>query len=125
MRKWKYRKKGPSDIQEICIVCNERPQLFQPYRGVYLPYCRPCKKKLYGNGCKEKQKKRVALAKRPYTRYKKNSCEECGFIPVHSCQLDVDHKDGDHHNNDPTNLQTLCANCHRLKTYRQKDWEPR
>jgi 5-methylcytosine-specific restriction endonuclease McrA len=31
--------------------------------------------------------------------------------------LDVDHIDGDRFNNDPANLQTLCANCHRLKTH--------
>jgi 5-methylcytosine-specific restriction endonuclease McrA len=41
---------------------------------------------------------------------------------MHSCQLDVDHIDGDHDNNDPENLQTLCANCHRLKTQIQKDY---
>jgi 5-methylcytosine-specific restriction endonuclease McrA len=33
-------------------------------------------------------------------------------------QLDVDHIDGNHRNNNPENLQTLCANCHRLKTFR-------
>jgi 5-methylcytosine-specific restriction endonuclease McrA len=29
----------------------------------------------------------------------------------------VDHIDGNHSNNDPANLQTLCKNCHSLKTY--------
>lgn len=43
-------------------------------------------------------------------------CESCGFVPKDSCQLDVDHKDGNHDNWDKSNLQTLCANCHRLKT---------
>lgn len=60
---------------------------------------------------------------KPYTKYKKDKCEHCGFIPVHSCQLDVDHIDGNNENNNITNLQTLCANCHRLKTYLNKDWE--
>ena len=41
----------------------------------------------------------------------------CNFVPVNPCQLDVDHIDGDNKNNNPDNLQTLCANCHRLKTY--------
>jgi 5-methylcytosine-specific restriction endonuclease McrA len=41
-------------------------------------------------------------------------CERCGFIPEHLAQLDVHHKDHNHNNNEPTNLQTLCANCHRL-----------
>jgi 5-methylcytosine-specific restriction endonuclease McrA len=49
-------------------------------------------------------------------------CELCGFVAVHPCQLDVDHIDGNHKNNRMSNLQTLCSNCHRLKTYRNKDW---
>ena len=53
-----------------------------------------------------------------YRKHKKDVCESCGFRG-HSCQLDVDHIDGNHNNHDPTNLQTLCANCHRLKTYQQ------
>ena len=57
-----------------------------------------------------------------YKRSKGNLCEKCGFIPVHKIQLDVDHIDGDHNNNDLSNLQTLCANCHRLKTYINKDF---
>ena len=52
-----------------------------------------------------------------YAIYKKHLCEFCGFKPVHSCQLDVDHIDGNRRNNSIENLQTLCANCHRLKTY--------
>lgn len=32
------------------------------------------------------------------------------------CTLDLDHIDGDHYNNDPDNLQTLCCGCHREKT---------
>jgi len=55
-----------------------------------------------------------------YRKHKKSKCEECGFIPVHLCQLDVDHVDGNHHNNEISNLKTLCANCHRLKTYLQR-----
>lgn len=57
----------------------------------------------------------------PYREYKKDKCEHCGFIPVHISQLDVDHIDGNRSNNDPANLQTLCANCHRLKTFLNKD----
>lgn len=52
---------------------------------------------------------------------KGNQCEMCGFIPVDRIQLDVDHKDGNRANNDPSNVWTLCANCHRLKTKRNKD----
>lgn len=51
-----------------------------------------------------------------YKRHKKSFCERCNFIPEHSCQLDVDHIDGNHKNNLLENLQTLCASCHRIKT---------
>lgn len=61
----------------------------------------------------------------PHIAYKKDSCEKCGFLAEHSCQLDVDHIDGNKKNNDPYNLQTLCANCHRLKTYENRDWDRR
>ena len=57
----------------------------------------------------------------PYRLHKKDHCEFCGFLAKHACQLDVDHKDGNKKNNDISNLQTLCANCHRLKTYLNKD----
>lgn len=50
-----------------------------------------------------------------YHIYKKEICEKCGFIPIKSCQLDVHHIDGNNSHNDISNLQTLCANCHRLE----------
>ena len=68
-------------------------------------YCRSCAKAKY---------------EKPYLQFRKDHCELCEFIPTNMCQLDVDHIDGDHKNNDPDNLQTLCANCHRLKTYTQR-----
>lgn len=57
----------------------------------------------------------------PYRQYLGASCECCGFIPEHPVQMDVDHRDGDHENNEASNLQTLCANCHRLKTMLERD----
>ena len=68
------------------------------------------------------EKKRYKEKKFPYIKYKKDRCESCRFIPVHTCQLDVDHIDGNRDNNNPSNLRTLCANCHRLKTFQNKDW---
>ncbi len=59
----------------------------------------------------------------PYIIHKGTECEHCGFVPKIKSQLEVDHIDGNHNNNDPNNLQTLCANCHRLKTHTNRDWE--
>ena len=60
-----------------------------------------------------------------YRHFKKDHCEACGFVALHSVQLDIDHIDGDHSNNDELNLMTLCANCHRLKTHVNKDYMPK
>lgn len=52
-------------------------------------------------------------------------CELCSFIAKDPIQLDVDHIDGNPANNDKSNLQTICANCHRLKTKLNNDWNKR
>jgi 5-methylcytosine-specific restriction protein A len=66
----------------------------------------------YCNQCKQNKKRNYI---------KESSCEMCGFVAVIPQQLDIDHIDGNHSNEDPGNLQTLCANCHRFKTYINKD----
>lgn len=55
-----------------------------------------------------------------YKKFKKDRCERCPFVPEDLCQLDVHHKDGNRKNNDPDNLVTLCANCHRIVTKMEK-----
>lgn len=87
-------------------------------RKLYNTYCRSCSAKRHGGRGGKKDKNRDLNL-----QYIKELCELCGFIPVHSCQLDVDHIDGNRDNYEPTNIQILCANCHRIKTYRNKDWE--
>ena len=63
--------------------------------------------------------------RKPWNKHKKNKCDFCGFIPIWKGQLDVDHIDGNSSNNDPSNFQTLCANCHRLKTFLAEDFNNR
>ena len=60
-----------------------------------------------------------------YRRFKKDFCEKCGFMAIDAAQLDVDHIDGNRNNDKIENLQTLCANCHRLKTVQNQDHLPK
>ena len=80
----------------------------------------------------------TARSDRPYTFDKEMVCSRCGYDPivdnpyvvelikdnadhkairiaVSGC-IDVDHIDGNHRNNSPENLQSLCKNCHSAKT---------
>jgi hypothetical protein len=89
--------------QDLCGTCGEKPQMANGKKNgkqVYKPRCRECHDILY---------------RKPYKAFKKEHCEECGFVAVHRIQLDVHHIDHDHNNNVESNLKTLCANCHRLE----------
>lgn len=83
--------------------------------SVWHPYCKNCIKE-------NKKKYKYKSKPKEYRKYLKSVCEFCGFKPIHTCQLDIDHKDCNKKNNSPSNLQTLCANCHRLKTQLNKDF---
>ena len=90
------------------------------------PRYKKTKKGLMSYRCKKKylkmEYKRRSKRYRPHTKNKKDYCEKCGFVAIHKSQLDVDHIDGNRLNNNQSNLQTLCANCHRLKTYMNMDY---
>ena len=56
-----------------------------------------------------------------------NKCCKCGWGVVSEytgkIPLEVEHKDGDHTNNEESNLELLCPNCHSLTpTYRSLNW---
>ena len=79
---------------------------------------------------KNNQKRYGVLCSRCHDTYKytkKSYCEAkgCNFIPLHGVQLEVDHIDGNRRNNSLDNLQTLCCNCHRLKTHANDEWRNR
>lgn len=95
--------KNPDRRFGICAVCGPT-RLKKKQRGYW-----SCRTKSNNN--------RVKLV-----QHKKLYCEACGFVAIHRSQLDIDHIDGDHNNNSLNNLQTLCANCHRLKTQTNRDW---
>jgi len=108
-----------SKTQGNCLICDKNKQMRksefsangqEQYRGI----CQTC------NDSRRDYSKREG-SKYIYRQHKKCSCKKCGFIPEHQCQLDVDHIDGNHNNNEESNLQTLCSNCHRLKTWKDKN----
>jgi hypothetical protein len=72
--------------------------------------------------CKISYEAGKLAAERPYVFFKGDVCEQCGFVPEHSCQLGVDHIDGNRKNNHHSNLMTLCHNCHSLKTHTKNDY---
>ena len=83
-------------------------------------------KKFCSRRCKEKNKRKKLKKGKKNRRLKGTYCEVCGpQIAYHYCQLDLDHKDGNNKNYHPSNIQTLCANCHRLKTFISKDYLPK
>jgi len=103
MSAWIYRKPEASHVRGVCVLCHKKPQRRKGNR--FQALCRYCDVKRF-------LKKWI---KPGYGKYKKDECERCGFKALDRCQLDVHHKDGNHRNNDPPNLETLCANCHRLE----------
>ncbi|AUR99099.1 HNH nuclease [Vibrio phage 1.262.O._10N.286.51.A9] len=92
-------------------LCKKRGKPNKHGIQYYRKHCGSCERKLYN------------MPRKYYRGFKEDKCIICGFIPKHICQLDVDHIDGNHNNNSPENLQTLCANCHRLKTQLNRDWQ--
>lgn len=94
-------------VQGICENCQINKRMPAPRSKLgfkkYTPLCSSCTKKKYGLG-----------KYHPSRKKKKPHCERCGFIGD-ACQLDIHHKDRNHKNNEESNLETLCANCHRLE----------
>jgi hypothetical protein len=76
-----------------------------------------------------------------HSHARERSCSCCGYTPEQDpavisaangdakvlnrlvrSLLEVDHLDGDHENNDPSNLETKCIKCHRIKTIVNEDY---
>jgi hypothetical protein len=94
-------------IRKTCKYCGKPATRKSAWK--YSRVCSSCKK----------HKSEVGVA---YLMHRGDRCEQCGFIPIHPCQLSVDHVDGDRTNNALSNLRTLCHNCHALKTHLSKDY---
>lgn len=69
---------------------------------------------LLADGAPKRRKRSRRRNPKTYRRFKKKSCEKCGFTSIgNPSLLSVHHKDHDRTNNDPTNLETLCIPCHQ------------
>ena len=129
MGAWVFRKPEASHIQGICVICETNPQKRKGDK--YKAICRSCELERWVESPKKKKDTTKSKSsfkpatprkkKFHYSQVKKDTCEMCNFNSVYKCQFDVDHIDGNHSNNNLDNLQTLCANCHRLKTHLNGD----
>jgi len=99
------------DKRVLCRHCGKNPvkRIGRYVDGAakYGILCPQCHRKQYTN-----QPKSNGYT---YRQHKGDVCEQCGFVPENTRQLDVHHIDYNHKNNIPDNLRTLCANCHRLE----------
>ena len=85
--------------------------------------CGPTKIQITGNSyqCRTgylEYRQRMNRDRRGYSLPPKgDTCQRCGF-KGEPCQIDQDHKNGDRTDHRPENIWDLCANCHRLKSFR-------
>lgn len=114
------------DTDPLCNNCHKNKRALARHIGkVYLrKWCHSCMDKKYKDRDKvnakalARQKKALAV----YRSKKMFPCTECGYKPRIAAEMDWDHIDGNRYNNVPENLQLLCANCHRYKTHKNKDY---
>lgn len=109
MGKWKHRISKIDEITRtaMCEACGLVKVKRQIKNGRVRWLCREM--------VRTKEKQRIEN----HGRASKKQCARCGFIPIHPCQMDIHHKDYDRTNDDPSNFEVLCANCHRLEIV---DW---
>jgi hypothetical protein len=117
LRTWKPLQHTRGFTLDLCLICGRNPVAIAGKTSTgRLRFKRRCEECI-----KRSRAVRLNSFRDHILKHKKSKCEECGFEAQHPCQLDVDHVDGNRENSDPSNLRTLCANCHRLKTQRNGD----
>jgi len=109
----------------VCVVCGPTKIRFKGKYG------RVCVTKVNENNAKRyhtpdhREYMRAymrtrSLVKKQQTSYRKHvkmTCEKCGWTVPNPVLMDCHHKDFDKKNNDPSNIQSLCAVCHRIVHY--------
>jgi len=122
MGKWIHRLENIDIVNETadCIKCGNVRIINKPRnKGKRGWICQKAKQQRNHKSAKKTGKTR--FYKKSYKKHPKPICVMCGFIPKDPCQMDIDHTDGNHKNNNKDNLQALCANCHRLKSKINKE----
>ena len=135
---------GHPTFRHYCIHChNKRREIFKEKKELVdrrsVPCCAVpgCKKKVIIRGTDNKSnikftkycKEHVCIST-TYSIFRKDFCEnidkrlgfKCTTKILIMAQLQVDHIDGNPFNNEPSNLQTLCACCHVYKTHANRDY---
>ena len=103
----------------ICPVCNLRKR--EKKKNGFRKTCQRCRRP-DRKGSKERLRdKLLSIFKNEDGSYQ---CK-CGFIAIDECQMDINHKDGNHTNNAIVNLELICSNCHRLITKAEKHYANR
>jgi len=104
-----------------CVICNN-------------PILARANKKTCSRVCANKNRAGIKYGtKRPYDKVKNErtlklrilelrggKCERCGYSKKQI--LHVHHKDRNHSNNNPQNLELICPNCHYEEHYLEKSW---
>lgn len=115
------------ETRPICVGCSLRPVARMSHAGkcYWRKYCQTCAKAKYTSAEKKKKIDRKASAKyyQKFRDSKLKPCTLCSFMPKYAAQMDWDHIDGNHYNNNSQNLQLLCANCHRAKSIENQDFK--
>lgn len=108
-------------IEVPCIVCN---QLI--LSGLHKRTCSRKCSNIHRAGIKYKlgrprdKAEQIRSIKMRLLRERGEKCERCGYAKVEI--LHVHHKDRDRNNNDVSNLEIICPNCHYEEHYLEKSW---
>lgn len=95
-------------------ICRKR---YRNGKSSYRSYCYTCENpQRKSNKQRQRDRFRTGILTRFRTTDGSIQCGRCGFKPEDEVQIDINHRDGNRENNDPTNHELLCSNCHRLVT---------
>jgi 5-methylcytosine-specific restriction endonuclease McrA len=112
MGKWRHRLSSINTIEMTadCDFCGKRIKI------VFSDSRPRCKKAKFMQG-----RPRWHYREQFFNRKIIGVCVKCGVKDKDKRFFDVNHKDGNHKNNNFDNLELLCPNCHRKETLRQTD----